>query len=154
MWRAEVPSTSPRVIKRYSNRKLYDTKRSCYVTLNQVADMIRAGDDVQVIENATKEDKTEVTLALIISEELRERPSIFSVAALKALLEGSCPSRDTAPPASGEFVSARALEDWQASIETMLGQVPASGDLESLKLEVQDLAGRLADLERGFRAGQ
>jgi polyhydroxyalkanoate synthesis repressor PhaR len=63
-----------RVVKRYSNRKLYDTKDSRYVTLLEVARLVRAGEDVQVIDNATKEDKTDVTLALIISEELRTQP--------------------------------------------------------------------------------
>ena len=57
---------STRIIKRYSNRKLYDTRGSSYVTLLQIAEMIRDGEDVQIIDNATKEDKTDVTLALII----------------------------------------------------------------------------------------
>ena len=70
----EVPSqtTAPlsrRVIKRYSNRKLYDTKDSRYVTLLQIAEMVRGGEEVQIIDNNTKEDLTEVTLAQIIYEE-------------------------------------------------------------------------------------
>jgi len=69
-----VPPGPRRVIKRYSNRKLYDTKGSTYVTLLQIAEMIRQGEEVEIIDNATKEDKTDVTLALIISEELRTRP--------------------------------------------------------------------------------
>ncbi|MEN9577936.1 MAG: hypothetical protein RJA70_945 [Pseudomonadota bacterium] len=75
-----------RVIKRYSNRKLYDTLGSRYVTLQQIADMVRAGEDVQIVDNVTKEDKTEVTLALIISEELRERPSTIPLESLKDLI--------------------------------------------------------------------
>jgi len=75
-----------RVIKRYSNRKLYDTKDSRYVTLLQIAEMIRANEDVQIIDNATKEDKTDVTLALIISEELKARPRGIPLATLKALI--------------------------------------------------------------------
>jgi polyhydroxyalkanoate synthesis repressor PhaR len=75
-----------RVIKRYSNRKLYDTKDSRYVTLLQIADMVRAGEDVQIIDNATKEDKTDVTLALIISEELKARPRGIPLQTLKALI--------------------------------------------------------------------
>jgi polyhydroxyalkanoate synthesis repressor PhaR len=74
------------VIKRYSNRKLYDTKDSRYVTLLQIAEMIRANEDVQIIDNATKEDKTDVTLALIISEELKARPRGIPLATLKALI--------------------------------------------------------------------
>jgi polyhydroxyalkanoate synthesis repressor PhaR len=75
-----------RVIKRYSNRKLYDTKDSRYVTLLQIAEMVRAGEDVQIIDNATKEDKTDVTLALIISEELKARPRGIPLQTLKALI--------------------------------------------------------------------
>jgi polyhydroxyalkanoate synthesis repressor PhaR len=75
-----------RVIKRYSNRKLYDTKDSRYVTLLQIADMVRAGEEVQIIDNATKEDKTDVTLALIISEELKARPRGIPLQTLKALI--------------------------------------------------------------------
>jgi polyhydroxyalkanoate synthesis repressor PhaR len=80
------PQTPRRVIKRYSNRKLYDTKDSRYVTLLQIAEMVRAGEDVQIIDNATKEDKTDVTLALIISEELKARPRGIPLTTLKALI--------------------------------------------------------------------
>ncbi len=75
-----------RIIKRYSNRKLYDTQGSTYVTLLQIAQMIRDGEEVQIIDNATKEDKTDVTLALIISEELRTRPRAVPLSTLKALI--------------------------------------------------------------------
>jgi polyhydroxyalkanoate synthesis repressor PhaR len=83
---SEAPPSQRRIIKRYSNRKLYDTKGSSYVTLLQIAEMIRAGEDVQIIDNATKEDKTDVTLALIISEELRSKPRAIPIATLKALI--------------------------------------------------------------------
>jgi polyhydroxyalkanoate synthesis repressor PhaR len=83
---SEAPPSQRRIIKRYSNRKLYDTKGSSYVTLLQIAQMIRDGEDVQVIDNATKEDKTDVTLALIISEELREKPRAIPLSTLKALI--------------------------------------------------------------------
>ena len=86
----EAHDSSPpgprRIIKRYSNRKLYDTQGSTYVTLLQIAHMIREGEDVQIIDNATKEDKTDVTLALIISEELRAKPRAIPLSTLKALI--------------------------------------------------------------------
>jgi len=81
-----APPSVRRIIKRYSNRKLYDTKGSSYVTLLQIAEMIREGEDVQIIDNATKEDKTDVTLALIISEELRTKPRGIPLSTLKALI--------------------------------------------------------------------
>ena len=80
------PPSERRIIKRYSNRKLYDTQGSSYVTLLQIAEMIRGGEEVQIIDNATKEDKTDVTLALIISEELRTRPRAIPLSTLKALV--------------------------------------------------------------------
>ena len=58
----------PKVIKRYANRKLYDTERSCYVTLDEISQMIKEGDDVKVVDNKTKDDLTAVTLAQIIVE--------------------------------------------------------------------------------------
>jgi polyhydroxyalkanoate synthesis repressor PhaR len=82
----EAPSQARRIIKRYSNRKLYDTKGSTYVTLLQIAQMIREGEDVQIVDNSTKEDKTDVTLALIISEELRTRPRAIPLSTLRALI--------------------------------------------------------------------
>lgn len=82
----EGESADRRIIKRYSNRKLYDTKDSRYVTLLQIADMVRAGEEVQIIDNASKEDKTDVTLALIISEELKAKPRGIPLTTLKALI--------------------------------------------------------------------
>lgn len=79
-------SVPRRIIKRYSNRKLYDTQGSTYVTLLQIAQMIREGEEVQIIDNASKEDKTDVTLALIISEELRTKPRAVPLSTLKALI--------------------------------------------------------------------
>lgn len=58
-----------KVIKRYSNRKLYDTARSKYVTLDEIARMVKAGEDVCIIDNESKEDLTSVTLTQIIYEQ-------------------------------------------------------------------------------------
>jgi polyhydroxyalkanoate synthesis repressor PhaR len=90
MTESERPSQSPvprRVIKRYSNRKLYDTKDSRYVTLQQIGEMVRRGEDVQIIDNKTKEDKTEVTLALILSEDLKNKPRSVPLGTLRTLIQ-------------------------------------------------------------------
>jgi polyhydroxyalkanoate synthesis repressor PhaR len=84
---AVVEGEENRVIKRYSNRKLYDTKDSRYVTLQQIGEMVRRGEHVQIIDNKTKEDKTEVTLALIISEELKNKPSSVPLGTLRSLIQ-------------------------------------------------------------------
>jgi polyhydroxyalkanoate synthesis repressor PhaR len=83
-------STSPerpvRVIKRYSNRKLYDTKDSRYVTLLQIAEMVRTGEEVLIIDNNTKDDLTEVTLAQIIYEEQKAHSRSVPLQTLKELI--------------------------------------------------------------------
>lgn len=73
-------------IKRYQNRKLYDTQDSCYVTLEDIRDMIKEGQDLQVIDNASKEDLTSVTLAQIILEEEKKNKSMIPINELKTII--------------------------------------------------------------------
>lgn len=65
-------SIMPRVIKRYVNRRLYDVQEKRTVTLQDVAEMVKKGEDVMVIENKTKEDITLPTLFQILSAEARD----------------------------------------------------------------------------------
>jgi polyhydroxyalkanoate synthesis repressor PhaR len=81
------PSERPRrIIKRYSNRKLYDTKDSRYVTLLQIAEMVRGAEEVQIIDNNTKDDLTEITLAQIIYEEQKAHARNVPLQTLKELI--------------------------------------------------------------------
>ncbi len=75
----------PKVIKRYTNRKLYDTVESRYVTLDEIAEMIKAGAEVKIIDNRSKEDLTSVTLAQIIFEE-EKKTSRVSLEMLRDLV--------------------------------------------------------------------
>jgi len=70
---ATAAAKEPKVIKRYTNRKLYDTVESRYVTLDEIALMIKGGAEVKIVDNRTKEDLTSVTLAQIIFEEEKKR---------------------------------------------------------------------------------
>ncbi len=76
-----------RVIKRYANRKLYDTQHSRYVTLDQISEMIRAGDEVKIVDNKTKEDLTSVTLAQIIFEEEKKQRSFMPLGAMRNIIQ-------------------------------------------------------------------
>ena len=76
------------IIKRYQNRKLYDTMNSTYVTLDDIGNIVRRGDDVKVIDNKSKEDLTSVTLTQIIFEEEKKRKSKLPLAALKKIIRG------------------------------------------------------------------
>jgi polyhydroxyalkanoate synthesis repressor PhaR len=79
--------TQARIIKRYANRKLYDTQHSRYVTLEQISEMIRLGDDVKIIDNKTKEDLTSVTLAQIIFEEEKKQRSFLSLQTMRDIIQ-------------------------------------------------------------------
>jgi polyhydroxyalkanoate synthesis repressor PhaR len=83
----EKDARSARVIKRYANRKLYDTQRSRYVTLDQIADMIRSGDDVKIVDNNSKADLTSVTLAQINFEEEKNKKSFLPLGALRNIIQ-------------------------------------------------------------------
>src|SRR5689334_396718 len=76
-----------RIIKRYANRKLYDTEHSRYVTLDQISEMIRNGDDVKIVDNKTKEDLTTVTLAQIIFEEEKKQRSFLPLNAMRNIIQ-------------------------------------------------------------------
>ena len=62
----QSPHQKTKIIKRYGNRKLYDTEQSSYVVLNDIAKMIRNQENVRVIDNETKDDITLSTLTQII----------------------------------------------------------------------------------------
>ncbi|MBI3071844.1 MAG: transcriptional regulator [Deltaproteobacteria bacterium] len=77
----------PKVIKRYTNRKLYDTNASRYVTLDEIAQMVKSGDEVRIVDNRTKEDLTSVTLTQIIFEEEKKQKRILPLATLRNIIQ-------------------------------------------------------------------
>ncbi|MFQ5804465.1 MAG: polyhydroxyalkanoate synthesis regulator DNA-binding domain-containing protein [Candidatus Methylomirabilales bacterium] len=76
----------PLLIKKYSNRKLYDTSRSRYITLEEIADLIREGKLVKIVDTTSREDLTTVTLAQIILEE-EKRTNFLPVSFLHQLIQ-------------------------------------------------------------------
>ena len=70
---SEAAGRDVKLIKRYTNRKLYDTVESRYVTLDEIGEMIKQGLEVRIIDNRSKEDLTSVTLAQIIFEEEKKK---------------------------------------------------------------------------------
>jgi polyhydroxyalkanoate synthesis repressor PhaR len=70
---APPPPREPKIIKRYTNRKLYDTVESRYVTLDEIAEMIKQGAEVKIVDNRSKDDLTSITLAQIIFEEEKKQ---------------------------------------------------------------------------------
>ncbi len=78
-----------RVIKRYANRKLYDTEESRYVTLDEIAALVKDGEDVHILDNRSGDDLTEVTLAQILFEEQKKQKTRMPLSVLKDLISTS-----------------------------------------------------------------
>ncbi|MFT4705105.1 MAG: polyhydroxyalkanoate synthesis repressor PhaR [Bradymonadia bacterium] len=76
-----------KLIKRYTNRKLYDTERSCYVTLDEIAEMVREGEDVRIVDNKSGEDLTTVTLAQIVYEEEKRNRKVLPLQSLRMIIQ-------------------------------------------------------------------
>jgi polyhydroxyalkanoate synthesis repressor PhaR len=75
------------VIKRYSNRKLYNTDENKYINLEAIAKMIRNGEDVQVVDNVTGEDLTALTLTQIIMEREKKEGDFVPRSILAELIQ-------------------------------------------------------------------
>jgi polyhydroxyalkanoate synthesis repressor PhaR len=180
---ATVPSSAPsdrprRIIKRYSNRKLYDTKDSRYVTLLQIAEMVRGGEEVQIIDNNTKDDLTEVTLAQIIYEEQKAHSRNVPLQTLKELIhtrtervladlregpigrlipgaktgEAEVASKDSKPTLVDQ--AKEKFEEMQHQLDERIRSILASfRPLQQLQQEVKRLNERIEELERKLKSG-
>ncbi len=74
-------------IKRYSNRKLYDTDAKRYITLEGIADLIRRGEDIRVIDNVTGEDLTTLTLTQIILDQEKKQSGYLPRTILAGIIQ-------------------------------------------------------------------
>jgi polyhydroxyalkanoate synthesis repressor PhaR len=84
---ANKPNAKTKIIKRYQNRKLYDTQQSCYVTLDDIARMIRANEEVVVIDNKSKNDITAATLTQIIFEAEKKASQYAPLFTLREIIQ-------------------------------------------------------------------
>jgi polyhydroxyalkanoate synthesis repressor PhaR len=99
------------LIKRYPNRKLYDTEAKRYVTLEEVAELVRHGQEVRVTDHESGEDVTSLTLAQIILEQEKKRTGFLPISLLTNLIRSS----------------GAALEQWRRSLNQSVGGVGRSG---------------------------
>ncbi|MDT8448700.1 MAG: polyhydroxyalkanoate synthesis repressor PhaR [Wenzhouxiangellaceae bacterium] len=126
---------SRRIIKKYANRRLYDTETSQTITLNDVRDMIGAGESVQVIEARSGADVTrQVLLQIVADQEMMGRP-VLSDEFLETMIRvNSNPMRDMARDYLEKVMTH--LESQQQSLEkafrATLGNSPGNSGLEGL----------------------
>ncbi len=83
---AETVGNGPITIKKYANRRLYNTATSCYVTLDYLSRLVKAGDDFAVYDAKTGEDITRSVLTHIIVEEESKGQSMLPVSFLRHLI--------------------------------------------------------------------
>ena len=150
------------VIKRYSNRKLYDTQESRYVTLEEIEEMIRGGRGVSVVDTATGEDLTSVTLTQIILEHERTHRGTLPTGFLHQLIKHGEAWQDWVQRSmrssfEGIVGNQREMERVFREWSSRAGWGPPSGgevkresaepDTERLREEVSSLRERLRALE-------
>ncbi len=87
MANAKKKSDEPTVIKKYANRRLYDTGRSSYVTLEDLCEMVKEGHDFVVYDAKSGEDLTRSVLTqIIVDQEQNEGQSLLPIGFLRQLI--------------------------------------------------------------------
>jgi polyhydroxyalkanoate synthesis repressor PhaR len=134
-----------RTIKRYENRKLYDTEASAYVSLSDIADLVREGETVEVVDNATGQDLTAQTLTQVILEEGKNGRTTLPSDALHTLLRRSGQALD-----QGLEQIRSSVDDLVKSsltrLQTLLQQPPRVQELEELRQRLAHLEHQLGTL--------
>jgi len=169
--------SQPIVVRKYENRRLYDTSSSRYVNLPEIAQMVREGAEVQVVDAKSGEDITRVILTQIIHEDARQKKGELPLPFLRELIVTSDRAfRDFLSWYSDAALSAQrgakevftplahALPFLERTLETLRQKgVPAAAgksegspkpeDVENLKARIAELEGQLeAQLAAGRRA--
>ena len=160
------------VVKRYSNRKLYDTQESRYVTLEEIEEMIRSGKEIAVVDAASGEDLTAVTLTQIILENERSHRATLPTAFLHQLIKHGEAWQDFIAKSmrsslegvvSSQREMERVFQDWaaRAGWGAVVPGAPAARpeakrdgaehEAERLREEVATLRERLRALEERLR---
>lgn len=151
-----MPQGRPvKIIKRYQNRKLYDTFDSCYVTLEDIGDMIKQGEEVQIIDNQTKEDLTSVTLAQIIFEEQKKKTHVLPLSTFQQIIQSGGETIrafvDKAVESGGrEFQHVREIVDEKIrpTVEHIREIPTVQAEIKTLRQKISALEEKLMSIER------
>ncbi len=124
-----------KIIKRYQNRKLYDTQQSCYVTLDDIAKMIRNTEEVMVVDNKTKRDITAATLTQIIFESEKKSGSYAPLYTLREVIQNQDGSISAYLAKLGAFPASHKtkISDQPAIIETNTKASAANASFDDVK---------------------
>jgi polyhydroxyalkanoate synthesis repressor PhaR len=139
-----------RSVKRYANRKLYDTTSSRYVSLEDVASFVRQGDEVEVMDNESGEDLTAVTLAQIILEDERKKRSPLSLSVLEDLVRNGGDALANATRQGIEAIG-EIRERAEKRVSSLVPDAPSPSELIDEVLE--NSRRRIEDLQRRVDEG-
>jgi polyhydroxyalkanoate synthesis repressor PhaR len=160
------------IVKRYPNRKLYDTEAKRYVTLDSITQMIHEGQEVQVVDHETGEDLTNLTLSQIIFEQEKKGSGLLPRALLTNLVRAGGDTieqvrRALMGAAAGEAAAKISDEELTGDDNSPLHKVddlfqdllaslnvPTNRDLQRLQSQVDELNRKLADLLAAEKAAQ
>lgn len=149
-------SAAPVVIKKYANRRLYNTEASSYVTLDDLAKMIRDGRDFIVYDAKSSEDITRGVLTQIIVEEESKGRSMLPESFLRQLIGFYGDSLQAVVPRYLEFAMAgfaRQQEQMRRSMEQAMGGfMPAFPGMEEVSKQNLAMMERAMSLFTPFRA--
>ena len=165
--------SKPVVIRKYENRRLYDTSASRYVTLPEIAARIRSGTEVKVVDARTGEDLTRAVLTQVILEDARARKTELPLDFLRQLIVASdravrdlvgwyaqsaaqgarsaIPGADGSPfsplPFLERLIDATRTRETGSGADPSDPLAPGRGE-DDLREEVVELKRRVAELER------
>jgi polyhydroxyalkanoate synthesis repressor PhaR len=120
----------PTTIKKYANRRLYNTGTSSYVTLDDLAEMVKRGEDFQVVDAKTGDDITRSVLTQIIVEQESKGPNLLPVTFLRQLIRFYGDSLQNLVPTYLDFsidALAREQEKFRNQMTQAFGVGPFAG---------------------------
>jgi polyhydroxyalkanoate synthesis repressor PhaR len=140
----------PTVIKKYANRRLYHTGTSTYVTLEDLAGMVRKGEDFVVYDAKSGEEITRSVLAQIIFEqENKEGPNLLPVTVLRQLIRFYGDSMQAVVPSYLEF-SMNNLSQEQQKLRDQMAQAFGTGAFQAMEEQVRKNMGFFTEAMRMF----
>jgi polyhydroxyalkanoate synthesis repressor PhaR len=143
-------SEEPIIIKKYANRRLYNTGTSTYVTLEDLATMVKAGEDFVVYDAKTGDDITRSVLAQIIFEqENKEGQSLLPIAFLRQLIRFYGDSMQMLVPRYLE-ISLDSLTREQEKFRSQVAQAFGVGTFGSLGTVEEQVRRNMEMFERAF----
>jgi polyhydroxyalkanoate synthesis repressor PhaR len=139
----------PITIKKYANRRLYNTATSSYVTLEHLAEMVRQNQDFVVIDAKTSEDITRSVLTQIIfEEEAKGGQSLLPVRFMRQLIKFYGDSMQAAVPGFLEL----SLENFAKEQERLRGRLANAVGEERMTALEEQVRGNVAAIEGAVRA--